>query len=77
MFEGRVIAYASSETYTDCAEGWQQIDKPLELCSGKLSDTVGADGACFADYEAVPASQAVLAELEVQPWLKTCLATPP
>ncbi|WP_435656708.1 hypothetical protein [Brucella pituitosa] len=91
-FEGRVVAHASSktkarrtlicgrpgsETDTECAEGWQQIDKPLELCDGKLSDMARANGACFADYEAVPASQTELAELEVQPWLKSCLATRP
>lgn len=87
-FEGRVVAHASSETKArrtqvcgrpgsetdiDCAAGWQQIDKPLELCDGKLSDMAGADGACFADYKAVPASQAEFAELEAQPWSKTCL----
>lgn len=91
-FDGRVVAHASSETKarrtqvcgrpgsetdTECAKGWQQIDKPLELCDDKLSDMAGANGDCFADYEAVPASQTELAELEVQPWLKSCLTTRP
>lgn len=49
----QVCGRPGSETDTDCAEGWQQIDKRLELCDGKLSDKAGADGACFADYEAV------------------------
>lgn len=91
-FEGRLVAHGvsgttarrthvcgrpGSETDTECADGWQQIDKPLELCGDKLSDMTGADGACFADYEAVPASKAELAALASQSWLQTCLATDP
>ncbi len=88
-YEGRVVAHAiseskaqrtqvcgrpGSETDTECATGWQKIDKPLALCDGKLSDMAGADGSCFADYEKVPVPQDQLAALEAEPWLKTCLA---
>lgn len=92
IYEGRVIAQAStrtlarrtqicgrpgSETDTECADGWQAIDKPLQLCDGKLSDMAGADGACFADYESVPAAEAERTALETQPWLQACLAADP
>lgn len=91
-FEGRVVAHANSEskarrthvcgrpgseTNTECDAGWQAIDQPLELCGGRLSDLAGADGGCFADYEAVPASQADLAALEAEAWAQTCLTTDP
>lgn len=88
-YEGRVVAQAisetkarrthvcgrpGSETDTECTIGWQTIDKPFELCEGKLSDMAGADRSCFADYESVPVPQDELAALEAEPWLKTCLA---
>jgi len=60
-----------------CEEGWQQMDRPLELCAGKLSDMTGVGDACLADYEAVPAAEDELAALEAAPWVKSCLATTP
>ncbi len=53
------------------------MDRPLELCAGKLSDMTGVGDACLADYEAVPAAEDELAALEAAPWVKSCLATTP
>ncbi|MEG0185259.1 MAG: hypothetical protein RR704_17630 [Stenotrophomonas sp.] len=91
-FDGRVIAHAisgtvarrthvcgrpGSETQTECTDGWQRVDAPLQRCDGKLSDVSAAEGACIAHYEAVPASHSSLAALQAQPWLKACLAADP
>ncbi|WP_293717262.1 hypothetical protein [Stenotrophomonas sp. UBA7606] len=73
----QVCGRPGSETDTPCEEGWQQMDRPLELCAGKLSDMTGVGDACLADYEAVPAAEDELAALEAAPWVKSCLATTP
>ncbi|WP_449466803.1 hypothetical protein [Stenotrophomonas humi] len=69
----QVCGRPGSEADTECAAGWQKIDKPLQLCDGKLSDMAGADGPCFADYKRVPVPQDELSALEAEPWLKACL----
>lgn len=91
-YEGRVIARASSatqarrthvcgrpggETSRECGSGWEAVDQPLLLCDGRLGDTLRADGTCFADYEAVPASRDGNAALSAQPWVEDCLARDP
>jgi hypothetical protein len=91
-YEGRVVARATSatharrthvcgrpgsETETECADGWQRIDRPLLLCDGKLGEIVGADGACIADYRPAPALQGALATLQAAPWARACLSNNP
>lgn len=73
----RVCGRPGSETDTECDAGWQTIDRPLEICNGRLSDIAGANGSCFADYVASNEAEADIAKLETQPWLRTCLATDP
>lgn len=73
----RVCGRPGSETDTECDAGWQTIDRPLEICNGRLSDIAGANGSCFADYVASNEAEADIAKLEAQPWLRTCLATDP
>lgn len=89
VYEGRIAARAASsrearrthvcgrpgaETNTECGDGWQDIDKPLRLCDGNLGDMTAADGACLADYRAVPAQQDEWNALQGQPWLENCLS---
>lgn len=91
-YDGRVVAHATSstearrthvcgrpgaETDTECSGGWQRIDKPLLLCDGKLGDLTDTDGACFADYQAVPSSQREMEALQMEPWLRDCLSNAP
>jgi len=91
-YEGRIIARATSstearrthicgrpgsETDTECDDGWQRIDKPLRLCDGKLADLMRADGACFADYQAVPMADDARDALQAQPWVQECLSHDP
>ncbi len=91
-YEGRVIARATSstearrthvcgrpgsETDTECDDGWQRIDKPLRLCDGNLGDLTGADGACFADYRAVPTPEEERDALHARLWLQDCLSRDP
>ncbi len=88
-YEGRVIAEAmsplearrtricgrpGSETQTECNTGWETIDRPLRLCSGKLGDLDGKDGRCFADFESVEDATTSLQELASQPWVQACLS---
>lgn len=90
-FEGRLVAHATSETKarrtqvcgragsetdTECADGWQNVDAPLRLCDGKLSDLAATDGACLGVYQAAPVLPAERAALEAQPWMAACLAAP-
>ncbi|WP_456999150.1 hypothetical protein [Luteimonas sp. A534] len=89
VYEGRVVARATSsnearrtqvcgrpgaETDTECGDGWQGIDKPLRLCDGNLGDLTAADGACLADYRAVPTQQGEWDALQAQPWVENCLS---
>lgn len=91
-YDGKVVARAISatearrthicgrpgvDTDTECDDGWQVIDKPLLLCDGKLGDLVDADGACLADYQAVPTSQDEWDALSAQPWMRDCLSSDP
>ncbi|TDK23792.1 hypothetical protein E2F46_09680 [Luteimonas aestuarii] len=91
-YDGRVVAHATSptearrtqvcgrpgaETDTECSDGWQSIDKPLLLCDGKLGDLVGADGACFADYQAARTLQGEWEALQMEPWVQDCLSDAP
>jgi hypothetical protein len=91
-YDGRVVAQATSptearrtqvcgrpgaETDTECSDGWQSIDKPLLLCDGKLGDLTGADGACFADYQAAPTLQSEWEALQMAPWVRDCLSNAP
>lgn len=91
-YEGRVAARATSltearrthvcgrpgsETDTECDEGWQRIDRPLRLCVGNLGDLSGPDGACFADYRAVPMPEGERDALQAQPWMQDCLSHNP
>ena len=88
-YAGRVVARAvsatqarrthvcgrpGSEARTECADGWDRIDKPLRLCDGKLSDVDAAGGACHADYTRA-GTTAEAAELAREPWVRACLTT--
>ncbi|MGY3264403.1 hypothetical protein [Lysobacter sp. HA35] len=68
----QVCGRPGSETQTECASGWQSIDKPLQLCDGKLAESSGSE--CNARYRrsAEPGTQ--LTALAEQPWVKACLA---
>ncbi len=88
-YEGRLIARVlsstearrthlcgrpGSETNIECSDGWQEVDRPLRLCGGRLSD-LGADGRdCVADYIRVSVSQAEYDALRGQPWMRACLS---
>ena len=88
-YEGRVIAEAmspvearrtgvcgrpGSETHTECEAGWDTIDRPLRLCSGKLGDLDSKDGRCFADFERVERPDPSLVNLAAQAWVEACLS---
>lgn len=87
-YEGRVIARASSATQarrvrvcgragseatTECEAGWDNIDKPLQLCDGKLGDLKGAAG-CYASYTRDDGARHAVEALAAEPWMRTCLA---
>lgn len=89
VYEGRVVAEAvsptearrtricgrpSSETRTQCEDGWETIDRPLRLCGDKLGDLDGKDGHCFADFERAARPDPALTALEAQPWVEACLS---
>lgn len=91
-YDGRVVARATSstqaqrthvcgrpgaETDTECSDGWQRVDRPLRLCDGRLGDLAGTDGACFADYEAVPTPEGDLNALQLESWVQDCLSSAP
>lgn len=69
-----VCGRPGSEARTECADGWDVIDKPLRLCGGKLGDLDTKDGKCHADFVRVADSSDLLAELEKQPWVEACLS---
>jgi hypothetical protein len=69
-----VCGRAGSETNTECDEGWQRIDKPLQICDGKLSDLPRADGSCFGDYRAVRMADDQRDALLAEPWMEDCLS---
>lgn len=88
-YTGRIVARATSitearrthvcgrpgsETNTECDEGWQRIDKPLQICDGKLSDLPRADGSCFGDYRAVRMANDQRDALLAEPWMEDCLS---
>lgn len=88
-YEGRVMAEAispvearrtgicgrpGSETSTECEAGWDTIDRPLRLCSGKLGDLDSKDGRCFADFERVEHPGPSLENLAAQSWVEVCLS---
>jgi len=70
----RICGRPGSETRTDCDTGWETIDRPLRLCSGKLGDLDSRDGRCFADFESVEDATTSLQELASQPWVQACLS---
>ncbi|MFD0724376.1 hypothetical protein ACFQ0E_02065 [Lysobacter brunescens] len=70
----RVCGRPGSETRTECDTGWEAIDRPLRLCSGKLDDLDGNDGCGFADYERAEDKGRSLQELASQPWVQACLS---
>ena len=91
-YEGRVIARATSattarrthvcgrpgsETGMECEDGWESIDRPLQLCDGKLDDLGGGDGTCLAGYHPAPASRGDHASLSAHSWVQDCLSTDP
>lgn len=69
-----VCGRPGSETNTECDEGWQRIDKPLQICDGKLSDLTRADGPCFGDYRAVRMAKDQRDALLAEPWMEDCLS---
>ena len=69
-----VCGRPGSETNTECDEGWQRIDKPLQICDGKLSDLTRADGSCFGDYRAVRMAKDQRDALLAEPWMEDCLS---
>lgn len=88
-YDGRLMALATSatqarrthvcgrpgsETDTECGDGWQNIDKPLQLCDDRLGELAAADGACIAEFEEVPASRDEWEALQAEPWVRGCLA---
>ena len=91
-YTGRIVAHAtsltearrthvcgrpSSQTDTECEDGWQRIDKPLRLCDGGLSDTTRANGTCFAYYKPVPLAEDARDALLAEPWMQECLSGEP
>lgn len=91
-YRGRLIAHAtsptdarrthvcgrpSSQTTTECDDGWQRIDKPLRLCDGSLGDSTRADGSCYADYQTVPLAADQRDALLAEPWVQACLSGEP
>lgn len=70
----RVCGRPGSEARTECDTGWEAIDQPLRLCSGKLGDLDGNDGGCFADYERAEDKGRSLQELASQSWVQACLS---
>ena len=72
-----VCGRPGSETNTECDEGWQRIDKPLQICDGKLSDLTRADGSCFGDYRAVRMAKDQRDALLAEPWMEDCLSGNP
>ena len=70
----RVCGRRGSETQTECDAGWETIDRPLQLCDGKLSESADASGACNGRYERSKSPGTQLEELEAKPWVKACLA---
>lgn len=88
-YEGRLIAHMlsptkaqrtqvcgrpGSETKTECEAGWDSVDKPLQLCSGKLGDMTAQDGSCHAGFVHAEKADGELAEVAAQPWVEACLA---
>jgi len=71
----RICGRPGSDTQTECSDGWESIDRPLQLCDGKLSESAGGSGACTGRYvrSANPGTQ--LAELAAEPWAKACLGS--
>lgn len=72
----QVCGRPGSETRTECADGWDRIDKPLWLCDGMLSDLDAADGACRAEYRRADAA-ADASTLSREPWMQSCLMRGP
>ena len=87
-YEGRVVARAvstsearreqicgrpGSEARTECADGWDRVDRPLRLCDGRLDDLARPSGACAGEYAPVAEARDV-ASLAREPWVQACLA---
>lgn len=70
----RICGRPGSETQTECDTGWETIDRPLHLCSGKLGDLDGKSGSCFADFERVDTADRSLQEFASEPWIQACLS---
>lgn len=70
----RICGRPGSETNTECEAGWDNIDRPLRLCGGKLGDLDGKGGRCFADFKRVKRPDPSLEVLAAQPWVQACLS---
>lgn len=69
----QICGRVGSETNSECADGWQETEKTLDLCGGKLSDMTRAQGPCAANFVKARLSEREL--LSAQPWIEKCLPT--
>ncbi|MFC3685051.1 hypothetical protein [Hydrogenophaga luteola] len=70
----RICGRPGSETSTECEAGWDNIDRPLRLCGGKLGDLDGKGGRCYAGFVRVKRPDPSLEELAAEPWVQACLS---
>lgn len=70
----RICGRPGSETGTQCEVGWEVINRPMQLCGGKLGDLDGKAGGCLADFERVESADPLLDALAAQPWIEECLS---
>lgn len=70
----RVCGRPGSATRTECADGWESIDKPLQLCDGKLAESSGSGHGCRGRYVRSAEEGTDVATLATKPWVRACLA---
>lgn len=70
----RVCGRPGSETRTECDAGWEEIDKPLRICDGKLVESDSNDRECRASFVRAGGADAKLRALAQEPWMQACLA---
>lgn len=69
----RVCGRPGSETRTECDDGWEDIDKPLRICRGKLVESDTEDRECRAAFTRARDADAQLRVLAQEPWMQACL----
>jgi hypothetical protein len=69
----RICGRPGSATKTDCATGWQTIERPLRICDGKLSESPDSAARCMGRYVRSADPGTLVEALAAQPWVKACL----